>query len=658
MESAQTQTHPAWCVIYGVGIIFFLVLYGIFQEGIMTVPYDGALFQYSVFLVLCNRLAAVVFGLVMAVSKGEQLTNQAPLWKYLIVSLSNVYASTCQYEALKYVSFAVQMLGKSFKMMPVMIWGMIISGKSYGLRDWGVALAVTLGCTEFLMTGPTNSKVDSGNSMWGFVLLGGFLALDGLTSTFQEKLFKEHQTTKYNQMVYINSLSATVSTVTLLATGDLVVLETVSYSDRVTLIQSEAALDAFLRLHPEGSSKPRVILVLSDARIRMMQVFSAAGEFKTHHFAQVGASRWATDRFKVRQVPSFIVVDPATRQGYHTQPQLLRSFSGFKEQLREARFLPELHRESFRERCSNWAAPACAWAAIFVVPPDALGKERGRTSVRPASEWMSTWVGVCSQDLSGETGDEEVPMVCCRNFQLPSLSELFGWGTKSRPMEFQSPVGEGLLAFYYPGYNTPADEVCQAAFLGNFYARPLEIRHAAKPEMVSFENAEAAFQCLKHWDKKELFQKASAEDWSSMPIRGVREEAYKLNRKSQGENQCDWTYAGYGSNWAGMRHVLQQKFQDEELRQMLLATENAFLLEHNPKHGRDTVWSNNNDGTGQNWLGLQLMWLREARCSGDWANWLRQHVDFSTGAMLPDSEWPKVVKRATEATLQALAEAS
>eukprot|EP00913_Durusdinium_trenchii_P026467 g24833.t1 len=144
----------------------------------MTVPYDGVLFKYSVFLVLCNRLAAVIFGLAMAVAKGEKLTNQAPLWKYLIVSLSNVYASTCQYEALKYVSFAVQMLGKSFKMMPVMIWGMIISGKSYGLRDWGVALAVTLGCTEFLMTGPTNSKVDSGNSMWGFVLLGGLKAQD------------------------------------------------------------------------------------------------------------------------------------------------------------------------------------------------------------------------------------------------------------------------------------------------------------------------------------------------------------------------------------------------------------------------------------------------------------------------------------------------
>ena len=217
---AEGQVSSAsWCVFYGAGIIGTLVLYGILQEGIMTVAYDGNLFQYSVFLVLCNRLAAVMFAVCMAASKGESMRNAAPLWKYLVVSLSNVYASSCQYEALKYVSFAVQMLGKSFKMMPVMIWGIIIAGKAYSGRDWLVALAVTLGCTEFLMTGPTHSKLDAGNSFKGFLLLGCFLALDGLTSTFQEKLFKEHKTTKYNQMLYINGLSATVSLVTLLATG-------------------------------------------------------------------------------------------------------------------------------------------------------------------------------------------------------------------------------------------------------------------------------------------------------------------------------------------------------------------------------------------------------------------------------------------------------
>jgi len=210
-----------WCSVYGAGIIGSLVVYGLLQEGIMTVEYDGELFSYSVFLVFCNRLAAVIFAISMVLSKGEAVGNAAPLWKYLVVSLSNVYASTCQYEALKYVSFAVQMLCKSFKMMPVMIWGMLISSKVYGLRDWMVALAVTLGSTEFLMTGPTASKTDAGNSLKGFFFLGGFLMLDGLTSTLQEKLFKEHKTSKYNQMMYINGLSASVSMITLVMTGEI-----------------------------------------------------------------------------------------------------------------------------------------------------------------------------------------------------------------------------------------------------------------------------------------------------------------------------------------------------------------------------------------------------------------------------------------------------
>ena len=38
-------------------------------------------------------------------------------------------ATTCQYEALKYVSFPVQTLGKCAKMIPVMIWGYAINGR-------------------------------------------------------------------------------------------------------------------------------------------------------------------------------------------------------------------------------------------------------------------------------------------------------------------------------------------------------------------------------------------------------------------------------------------------------------------------------------------------------------------------------------------------
>jgi adenosine 3'-phospho 5'-phosphosulfate transporter B2 len=212
-----------WCLFYASGIIGTLVVYGLLQERIMTINYggaSGAKFEYSVFLIFINRVAAVVYAVIMALWYGESLLNKAPLWKYICVSLSNVYASTCQYEALKYISFAVQQLGKSFKMMPVMIWGMIISQKRYTLMDWLIAAAVTLGVTEFLMTGPTSSPA-GGSSIKGFGLLLAFLALDGFTSTMQEKVFKEHKTSKYNQMMYINGASSIISVITLICTGNL-----------------------------------------------------------------------------------------------------------------------------------------------------------------------------------------------------------------------------------------------------------------------------------------------------------------------------------------------------------------------------------------------------------------------------------------------------
>jgi len=218
MASRSAMEQIFWGGFYASGLIGALLIYGLLQERIMTIPYGGEVFQFSVFLVFANRMAAVVFAIVMAISHKESLTNAAPIWKYLIISFSNVYASTCQYEALKYVSFAVQMLGKSFKMLPVMVWGMAITGKRYTALDWGVAIAVTGGVTEFLMTGPTTSS-DTGNSVKGFVWLLAFLCLDGLTSTMQEKLFKEHKTSKYNQMMYVNGLSAITSACTLITTG-------------------------------------------------------------------------------------------------------------------------------------------------------------------------------------------------------------------------------------------------------------------------------------------------------------------------------------------------------------------------------------------------------------------------------------------------------
>mgnify|MGYP002803413883 CR=1 FL=1 len=89
----------------------------------------------------------------------------------------------------------------------------------------------------------------------------------------------------------------------------------------------------------------------------------------------------------------------------------------------------------------------------------------------------------------------------------------------------------GIIAFYCPGRNTPADDRCQATFLGNFYPRRLQIRSNRDASMASFRNAEAAFQSLKYWHYKELFTDL------------IADEAFRLSRQL---GQPDMTYGSHG----------------------------------------------------------------------------------------------------------------
>jgi adenosine 3'-phospho 5'-phosphosulfate transporter B2 len=204
----------------------------------MTLPFGGAagdpgaeVFKYSLFLVLCNRLvtASIAATTLVAKNRREELRPVAPLWAYAAVSLSNVVATTCQYEALKYVSFAVQTLGKCAKMFPVMVWGYVISRKKYTARDVAIACSITLGCFIFFTTGETASRVAKssksgagvGSTFWGVGLMIGYLAADGFTSTVQEKMFRGFSMTTYNQVLFTSLCSTALSSFGLLSSGQL-----------------------------------------------------------------------------------------------------------------------------------------------------------------------------------------------------------------------------------------------------------------------------------------------------------------------------------------------------------------------------------------------------------------------------------------------------
>lgn len=70
-------------------------------------------------------------------AKGLDMRPVAPPYAYAAVSLSNVVATTCQYEALKHLYFPLQTIGKCAKMLPVMMWGSLILRKTYSLKVRG-----------------------------------------------------------------------------------------------------------------------------------------------------------------------------------------------------------------------------------------------------------------------------------------------------------------------------------------------------------------------------------------------------------------------------------------------------------------------------------------------------------------------------------------
>ncbi|GAM17083.1 hypothetical protein SAMD00019534_002580, partial [Acytostelium subglobosum LB1] len=200
------------------GIMGFFIFYGVLQERIMDQPYDiddkgnKVFFTDSTFIVLSNRLFAAIIAVVIVMYRGESVKNVAPLHKYLGVSLSNFCATWCQYEALKYVNFPTQTLGKCGKMMPVMLVGTFLSGKKYSFKDYAIALTITSGCMIFFMTGKISSKdEDDSSTIYGLLLMATYMFFDSFTSTFQEKMFKGYTMSTYDQMIYVNSFSALIS---------------------------------------------------------------------------------------------------------------------------------------------------------------------------------------------------------------------------------------------------------------------------------------------------------------------------------------------------------------------------------------------------------------------------------------------------------------
>ncbi len=200
-------------------------------------------------------------------------SRQPALYRYSYCSLSNILSSWAQYEALKYVSFPVQVLSKGGKMMAVMLMSVVVGGKRYKRVEWAFALSISVGIWLFLLNEEEevkhridhhNSTGDSPSQMLvsGLLLLTLYLTFDSFTSNWQAALFDGSPSlSSVHMMAAVNLWSLCFTSVSLF---------------------SQSELLSALRLLPGNPALLRDLLLLATA--------SAVGQlFVYHTIARFGA---------------------------------------------------------------------------------------------------------------------------------------------------------------------------------------------------------------------------------------------------------------------------------------------------------------------------------------------------------------------------------
>lgn len=134
---------------------------------------------------------------------------------YFIVGFFNTIASPFGYASLRHIDYPTMILGKSCKLVPVLIMSSIVYRKKYPWYKYLSVALITIGVSGFmLMHDPdvptsSSSKKARTNSLYGLALLTINLAIDGFTNSSQDKIFHTYKgVSGTHMMFYMNFCSA------------------------------------------------------------------------------------------------------------------------------------------------------------------------------------------------------------------------------------------------------------------------------------------------------------------------------------------------------------------------------------------------------------------------------------------------------------------
>ena len=188
---------------------------------VMTKTYgNGEHFPSSTFCVFSNRIFSLVAAAILVVWKHGCLSLAAPLTAFAPPAISNTISSFAQYEALNYVSFPLQTLSKSTKVIPVMLMGKLLNKKEYPWIEYAEAVVISLGVSMFALSKTSKASTSKETGFIGISLLALYLVADSFTSQYQSRVYKTYPTVDQFQMMFAVNSWAIMFTLSALLLSD------------------------------------------------------------------------------------------------------------------------------------------------------------------------------------------------------------------------------------------------------------------------------------------------------------------------------------------------------------------------------------------------------------------------------------------------------
>jgi UDP-galactose transporter B1 len=153
--------------------------------------------------------------------------TRALLLRYLQCAVFITSAAPFGFAALSYISYPTMVLGKSCKLVPVMLMNVLLYRRRFARHKYVVVALVTAGITLFMVfgnekaggkkggkhggagTGPTSLRAN----LLGTAYLLVNLALDGATNSTQDEIFGRYRVSGQQMMLWINLFGTLLSTV-------------------------------------------------------------------------------------------------------------------------------------------------------------------------------------------------------------------------------------------------------------------------------------------------------------------------------------------------------------------------------------------------------------------------------------------------------------